>query len=575
MAGIVGNTTAPVIYGAANPALSTELNDLEEAVTALMYYDVRYQPVSVRYGNVDRMPAANNWGIRGTIEESFKGDYYERIHVQPSRIDLGTVASTVNRNISVWNAYTTQSATLDAVLINNGSGISAVGDPLPYIFTPLTERIWEVRITPNGPPEINAQILFDFAEVADPLPVVIVGNRAVVLPAVPNVPVRERWRWLTDVHVSWDGTEQRVALRGVPRRSLSTSLVFESEAEVRDQYKTLLSAAGRLFVPYFQYATITTEAAAAGDTVLAFNTAYCDLRDEDYVLLLLETGAVLIQLDAIGTASATTMAPLSVAIPKGTKVISIFPSILPNNLSMSRAAVNHYATATMSSDATYPRSVTRQGVTTSFNTLDGYFVLERRPLANNDVDHSFDTGQEILDSQTGLFDVATDWDFTKVETGYSWRVQRIGRYVCQHRTGIDEMDYWRKFADEMKGSFNTFLLSTYRPDQVLASPVGLGADSIILSGPSYVDNFWPALAYHYLALYTDAGIHYAKVIAATKNEAGDCAVTFAPALPNAADWAQVNQVSYLLKQRISGDEIEWEHYQLDSIIKFSVRTVKE
>lgn len=575
MAGIIGDQIGFVIAGNTNPNLSTDLDNNTEAVFQNDLYDVDFQVPPWAYYGAWRVHTANNWGITGTLMLSFKDDYYNRIHILPTRIDLGTLASTVSRQISVWNAYTNQSATLNDVLIQNGTGISVVGDTLPYVFTPLQERIWEVRITPNGPPEINASILFDFANVADPLPVIIVGNRAVVLPAVPNVPVTERWRWLTDVHVSYDGTEQRVGLRDVPRRNLSTQLTFESDAEVREQYKTLFSAGGRLFVPYFQYATTIKQNSAAGATVLVFDTAYVDLRDDDYVLLLMENGAVLIQLDAIGASSATTKAPLSIDVPAGTRVIAVYPSILPNNLNLSRLAVNNYATMNLSSEAIYPRDIVRPGGAAGFNTLDGMFILERRPLADDDIDHVFDTGQVMLDAKTGLFDVDISWDFAKVESDLSFLIRRLGRYACQHRSGIDEMDYWRVFCDEMKGSLNNFLLSTYRPDQLLAAEVGVGASGLLLLGPTYVDNFWPALPYHYLALYTDAGIHYAKVTGASKNTEGNCSITFEPSLPSTPGWNVINQVSYLLKQRIADDEVEWSHYQLDSTIRFRTRTVKE
>lgn len=574
MAGIIGFILNMVEYGNVNPNLSTELNDLVNPVPFLDWYDPRTH-VIVGTGYPRRIAAANTWNTKGTILESFFGDYYNRIHVDPARIELGTVASTVSRNVSVWNAYVNADAVLDDVLIQNGVGITAQGDVLPYTFSPLQERFWEVRITPNGPPEINARILFDFENVADPLPVVIVGNRAVVLPATPNVPVRESWRWLTDVHVSQDGTEQRVGLRDNPRRSLATQLVFESEAELRQQYQTMLTSNGRLFVPYFQYSTTVKQDALAGDTVLVFDTAYVDLRPGDYVLLLSETMSALVQLDTIGAASAGTQAPLSFNVAKGTKVVSVFPSILPNNLTLNRIATNNYGTMSMSSTATYPRPVVRPGGVVGFNVLDGHFVVERRPLVDGNVDYSFDTGQEILDSQVGLFDVATDWDFTKVESSFSFLVRRLGRYACQHRSGVDEMDYWRVFADRMKGSLGSFLLSTYRPDQLLASPTGLGSDNLVLVGPSYVDSFWPALAYHYVAIYTEAGVHYAKVNGASKNSDGNVAITFAPALPNAVGWDVINQISYVLKMRIADDEIEWSHYQLDSIVRFRTRTVKE
>lgn len=579
MAGIVGSVTTgfqQFLFAVDNPYISIDVEGLTEDLFDPAAFD---HPVGVAAAFKDGslISPANNYAIAaGNIGGAYFYDFYYRIHVNPIRMDLGTVANAVVRDVAVWNGYPDLGAAMDSVDVLNGQGISVTGPLAPLVMAPLQELVYSIRITPNGPPEINAQVQFDFSNVDDPAPVIIIGNRAVVLPAIPEVPVVERWRWLTDVHTSFDGTEQRVGLLSVPRRSQVTRLLFDDEAQLREQYKTLLSAAGRLFVPYFQYTAITTAPAVAGDSVLAFDTSAVDLRDDDYVLLMDNENARLVQLDAVGTTTATTRAPLSFDVAKGTKVIAIFASILPNELNLQRPHVNNYGTMTLTSSATYPRSQhQRPGSAATFNTLAGYFILERHPLANDDIDHSFDTGQEILDAKTGLFDVATDWDFTRVESTFEFKARRVGpSNICTGMTGPQEMDYWRLFGDEMKGSLDSFLLSTYRPDQVLSVPVGDAASSMIFVGPSYVDNFWPAIPYHYLAITTASGIHYAEVTGASKNVDNDSAVSISPALPAGAGWADVQQVSYLLKQRIVGDLIELEHFALETLIKFRARTIK-
>jgi hypothetical protein len=575
MAGIFGHATGQWVYGDQNPYISTELDDYDEVSSKYDVYQLYYQYTITAIYSWYRIAADNSWGIIGNTLPTFFNDFYNRIHISPQRIDLGTVASSISREITVWNAYTHQSATLDQILIQNGTGIAILGDTPPLTFFPLQEKTWEVTITPEGPPEINASILFDFLTVQDPLPVVIVGNRSVILPAIPEVPVIEKWKWLTDVQIADIGEEQRIGLLNAPRRRLSTRLVFESDAELREQYKILLAARGRLFIPYFQYASVTTAATLAGGNVLMFDTGHVDLRDGDYVMLIDDLNVSLIQLETISANSATTQAPLSADVPKGTKIISTFASILPNDLSLSRAAVNNYGTMQLQSDARYPRPLQRPGGTATLLMLDGYPILNRRPLADEEIDHSFDTGQGRLDAKTGLFDVDTDWDFTKVDSEFNFKARRLGRNLCNHTTGVQEMDYWRLFFDEMKGSLKNFLLSSYRPDQLPASAVGVGADSMIFIGGSYVDTFWPALAYHYISINTAAGSHFAKVTAASKNAEGNTTIGFTPALPASASWANVKDVSYLLKLRIEGDEVALEHYALDTIFSFKTRTVKE
>lgn len=574
MAGRIGHTTGQVVSGSSNPYLSSDLDELDELVASYDDYNWRTTlftgPITVK-----RVHQPNRRGIVGSVSNSFRQDFYGRVHVFPSRISLGTVASEQARQVSLWNAYTTQNANLDHITITNGGGIILTGPGTPLVMTPLQELLYNVRITADGSPQINASILFDFSNVPDPLPLIITGTRAALLPVVPEVPVRERWEWLTDLHVTVDGGEQRIGLRPVPRRGLSTQLVFVNQAELREQYRVLLSAIGRLFVPYFQYATAITANALPGDSAIFFDVGLADVRDGDFVIVMQPEGARLLELAVVGDAGATLAAPLTAGIAKGAVIAPTFPSVIPNSINLRRAAVNEYGSVNISSEAIYPRSsLQRPGSVAQLTMFDGMPVLERRPLANNDIGHSFDTGQKMDDAKTGLVDLYSYWDFTKVEQGYEFLVRRVGR-SCGWVSGVEEFDYWRAFCDEICGSLNPFLMSSYRPDQVLYSTVGVGADSVVVFGPDYVDNYWPAAAYHYISLTTPKGKHYAKVTAADKDAGGNSVLNFAPALPSEAGWNDITEISYLLKLRLANDEIELEHYPFDTIFKLQVRTVKE
>lgn len=574
MAGRVGHTTGEVLYGDVNPNLSVDLDNLTEAVASFDDYAWRDYPYSYEL-TFRRLHQPLRRGIAGAVSNSFRQDFYERVHVFPSRMALGTIASEQTRLVSVWNAYTQQNANLAAITPTNAGGLILTGPGVPLVMTPLQELVWTLRITADGSPQINASFLFDFSNVPDPLPLIITGTRASLLPVVPEVPVVERWRWLTDTHVSVDGTEQRVGLRPVPRRSLRTRLVFVKAAELREQYRTLMASVGRLFIPYFQYATTVTETAGTGDSALSFDVGLADVRNGDYVVIVQQDVARLLQLGVVGTSGATLSAPLTAPVPKGAVIAPAFASMIPNNTSLQRAAVNNYGSVTLNSEATYPRtSLQRPGAVATLNTLSGYPILERRPLANDDIGHTFDTGQEMDDAETGLVDLYSYWDFTKMEQLLSFNVRRVGR-SCGFQTGVAEFDYWRAFCDAMKGSLNNFLLSTYRPDLVLYSSVGVGADSIVAFGADYVDTYWPAPAYHYIAITTAKGVHYAQVMAASKDADGNSVLSFAPALPATEGWNDVLEVSYLLKLRIADDQVELEHYPFETTFNIRVRTVSE
>ena len=575
MAGIIGQIITKIEFGNVNPNISTDLNNNTEAVFQNDLYDIQFQvPPSAYYG-VWKMPKANNWGVVGQRMNSFKNDFYERIHVLPTRIELGTVANTQTREISLWNAYTEQSATLDSIDLLNAGGITVTGNTPPLAMNPLQELIYEVRITPNGPPEIDAQLQFDFSDVADPLPVIIVGNRAVVMPTMPEVPVRETWSWLTDTHISVDGSEQRVGLRRVPRRQQSTKLVFDDEATLREQYRILLGASGRLFVPYWQYASTLSAPIVAGATSISFDTGACDVRDDEYVLIIADQLSLLVQLDAVGAASATLKAAINVDVPKGAVVVAIYPSLLSNGVSLGRAAYDGHGSMNLRSDATYPKSsFQRPGSTAALTMLEGEVVLTQRPIVDGDVNHIFDTGQDMDDAKTGLVQLTLNWDFTKVDQGVTFKVRRVGLQDCGGGTGVEAFDYWRLFFDTMKGSLGTFLMPTYRPDQVLFSPMGAGTSSAVFYGPTYAEDFYPIPAYRYLAFETAAGTHYAKVTGASKDVDGNTSVSFTPSVPVGEGWLDVSKVSYMTKLRLAEDKVELEHFQLDTFINFIVRTAK-
>jgi hypothetical protein len=144
-------------------------------------------------------------------------DFYNRIHVTPTRIDLGNVISTVQREISVWNAFFV-SRVLNLITSAGDEGLS-IDDPVgqPFAYGPLQEVIYTVTASTAGPPTIAASYTFDF-DVVD-LTVEITGVRVVAWIWEANwiEPPLEKLEWNTDIIQGDDGSEQRRQLRQYPR----------------------------------------------------------------------------------------------------------------------------------------------------------------------------------------------------------------------------------------------------------------------------------------------------------------------------------------------------------------------
>ena len=176
----------------------------------------------------------------GTEQANFFRDFYFRIHVQPLRLDLQTVASPQTREVNVWNAYPYTFAQLNDILVSNPLGIEISGQATPYSMPPLKELTYDITIGTSGPPNINVEIQFDFSNVDNPLPILVTGTRAVKFDIIPETPVTEEWEWLTNNITAVDGTEQRIALRGeLPRVTESLKVIFDDQSKLRKFYADL------------------------------------------------------------------------------------------------------------------------------------------------------------------------------------------------------------------------------------------------------------------------------------------------------------------------------------------------
>lgn len=162
--------------------------------------------------------------LLGTLAGSYEGDLYDRIHIRPSRLDLGNVVSVQTTSVVVWNAHRT-AKTLQAI---NGldEGLAVEGQPAPPLsFTPITERSWLLSVSPDGQPVLDTSISWQFTGGEEPA-IRVTANRIIAWAWAPDWGdgVQETLEWSTDVLASESLAEQRRALRIAPRRELQAAI---------------------------------------------------------------------------------------------------------------------------------------------------------------------------------------------------------------------------------------------------------------------------------------------------------------------------------------------------------------
>jgi len=550
-----------------NAILLCQLSEYSGIPFATAYHDLQTDVTNVNPqsgpATVDQIPGPPV--VVGIDEQEFLFDFYFRIWVFPLRLELRNPRTGVDIPFAIWNAYPWKNA-LTSIAGTGTDGLT-LDLEAPSQFREIEYRTVNLQITPAAPLSIEA--VFDFIFANGNATFTFIADRASVLSIIPDVPVNETWQWLTDVMVATDGTEQRVGLRGVPRRKMSAKLVALSEEEIMDNLKkALFDFGGQVVIPYFQYSTTISVAAPIGSTDIVFDPARTDLREGEYVFLLTKDAQELAKIETLGISGATLDAPITIDLPEGTIIAPAFASVVENKSSLSRYAVNDAAEVTVDSISSQARSdFKRPNSTASITTFDGYPVLDRRPLANSNVEDQYDQGYERFDYQTGSIEQITRWAFTRVEGPRQYLIHRAQQ--------PETLDWWRDFLDATRGMLNPFLLPTYRRDFFVAARPDDGYLTFVIAGSDYGSLFWPIAPFKRLYLWTDAGQVPVTINAVDLDEDGNTVCTMATAMPTGDDYRNISFISLLMKVRLASDEVGLEHHGLETILNLSIRTIPE
>jgi hypothetical protein len=541
------------ISGAANadpfPAAvaDTAAADVPALVGAVAY------PDSAIYADVPAVVAGN-----------FLFDYYYRIWVLPEVLNAQNPIYDVPIPFAIWNAFPQPlTNTLESIDRLAATGLSLDID-VGAVFRAVEYRVVNVTITPAAGLTIAAE--FDFNFDAGTGRFFFNATIADFVQMVPDPPVTETWAWLTDVIPSRDNTEQRIALRSTPRRTIKYGFLLEDETERRRQYQRWYKSLGNpIVLPFYQYHTKLVATSLEGSSKLYFDPAKTDMRDGDFVIVMNEATVTghLVKIDSVDPDGATTNAPLQFDATKGLLVAPTFTSRLNDNTGLSMKSVTgHLDVAAMV--LTYRASFKRPGSTAVIPTFDGMPVLNLRPIAAGETPEVFDANYDVVDSTTGIQRMYVSWPHPVVGGTRKWTIRR--------RQNPAEMDWWRDFLDTIKGQWKAFLMPTWFADLTLAELPTVGTGQLRITNADYASLYFPFDTFQRLQLETDAGILWRKVLAATQNPDGTTTLQLDIGFAS-ADEVAIAKVSFLNRCRLNSDTVTLTHERLRTQIELPTRTV--
>lgn len=492
----------------------------------------------------------------GSIGPGVNDTFYNRILVEPSELQMGNLLSNQTRAITIWNGFLS-TKNLSAFQRINDTGIE-VDAPVavPYNMRPLELLTYTLSITTDGPALIQASFIWVVAGVN--YQANVTGRRVIVWPFGPSwdAPVTETLEWLTNVLRSFDGSEQRRALRNRPRRSFSYQFKTTREQSARME-NLLWGWQNRTYaLPVWTDKTKLTAAISASATLLPVVTnTYGFAAGALAVLFFNEDLFEVVDVQSVEPTTLSLVRATQRAWPKGTVVMPMIlghlPTAVPTLRRSSQAAVGTLTFSTNPSDTSpYLPSAAASTI------YDGLEVIMRQPNWSGGIDNTFEYLFDTLDQQTGAINWDQTEEFPRITRAYSW--------LLRDRAQIKD---FRSFLGRRHGMQKSLRIPTWHDD--FKPTRGMGASDVAL----YVrPNEFRLLVGvdptrdRVMIRLTNGAFYFRQILGISSDGAEEILILNSP-LGIEVSLDQIKTVHLLMKSRLATDQVNivWQTDQVATV----------
>ncbi len=514
-----------------NPSIDIEFVATGDAPldthTPLVWYAVTSQlPVSM-----------SPRSLSGSKIGAWFDDYYYRIHISPSAVDVGSTTAYQEREVAVWNAYLEPKTLAGITETGDTDGLSLVGPGAPpTVFAGTEERTYTFSVSTEGPPNIDASYTFDFPA-ANAATLSVIGSRVTMWPFIPRTGWSESLAWKTDIIPAF-GKEQRLAIRTAPRQSLA----FQHHLNPREFSRAKALAtdwAHRVFgVPVWGERTKIVSL-ASGSSFIPFSTAYADYRDGGLVALWESN-------ESVEAAEIDTVAPNGLNLKR--PLTRDFTNVLVAPVRFCRAfsGFDFSRGTSVSNDLALEFDATDNVALPADPsvTYRGYPVLDYCPLIVTPLDERISRAIDVFDNEQGRRDVEVK----------SNRASR--RYTVAMRKG-SRAAVWsiRQWLHSRRGRQKAFWLPSFNRDAVLAQPTDVNPATLTINHLG-VGRFYHSTL-DLLIWLANGTKHYVQVVDSAVDVNGNEVLVLSAAItsPSIAP-ADVRQISIMSLVRLDADTVK-------------------
>lgn len=504
-------------------------------------------------------PTVGEPDVRGMGE-----NWFEAIHVLPRRVDLGNVLTTIVVDFDVYSAFREQHHTWSNLVNNLGAGVTFIGLPtLPTVIPAQSGFLFQMAVSPFGPPVINSSLDFIF-DLYD-IPVPVTGRRITMFPFRPQAPIVERLLFFTQVMEALDGSEQRIALRRAPRQQFDLTFVVR-DGESRQRIENLMfDWQDRVFgLPmWHEPAQLSAPASAGQFSVNVSTTSFADFRVGGLAIVFRDSQSFdALEISAIGPSSLTFTSPLVNDYPVGTAVFPLRTAIAQGFMQNRRYAGDGEEIGirflVIDNDVNLAN-------TSAFATLNGKVLLDDLNFADS-LEETLERRVTIIDNETGVVSQRSVWDKSKRSSSKT--------FFSKTRQRTWEV---RQLLHALRGRQVSFYMPNRAKDLTPVQPLLNGTNTMTVANTGYARFVQSRSPRNLIRVNLLDGTQIIRtIVGAAEIDPSQELITLSATWGSTITPAQIDRVETLELVRIDTDEIVLTHDNAGQCeVSFPVKVVFE
>jgi hypothetical protein len=490
----------------------------------------------------------------GQVDQMFGGQLFEKIIVTPRVKALGFVLSATEFSIEVWNAFRATQQILTAINITGSGGLTLQNlYGLPLSYGALDSRIYQATVPTAGAAQINQDVAFVFVSGILGADTVVTGSRITLFSIAPEwgEGMVESIEYLTDVLKSYSDSEQRRALRQLPRRALRYRALTLNARDAAGMEALVWGWQNQPFgVPWWPDAQPLLSDIPAGTFVIPVDTADRQFAVGGLVAIWADEYTFeAFNISAVAAHSVTATSPTQFSWTAGpaTRVMPVFLCRLPAGVDVSRHSSEiDQIDLNFIGEAGQPAA----SPTISPTLFKGFDVLEIMPnWEGSPLKRSYKRSMVTIDPKVGPIEVIDKGGTAIVDQEFPW-------WLDTHPT----VTAFRAFVIRRFGQLNPFWVPTWDQDLVLVQDVLSTDTGIKIKSEFYTKFLFASEARRFIAFIPvdGSGNVYGKITGAVDN--GDGTETLTLEALTGKNFAKGStMVSFLTLARLASDmvSIKW------------------